>query len=101
MQEAAKFAAQKERFEEDAREARAELDRKNRQLEELQQRLLDEKTGKVTSHEHVQLKFENRQREMEDEHREKLSSMELKLARKEKAIEEMEQRVRRLEHETS
>ena len=87
MEEAAKYSAQKERYEEDAREANLELERKNRQLEELQQRLLDEKTGKVTQQEHVQLRFENRQRELEDEHRDKVTSLELKLSKKEKALE--------------
>ena len=87
VEEAAKYAAQKDRYEEDAREANLELERKNKQLEEMQSRLLDEKTGKVAQQEHVQLRFENRQREMEDDHRDKLTALELKLSKKEKALE--------------
>jgi len=76
-----------------------ELDRKNKQLEQFQEQLLEEKSGRLSQHEHVQLRFENRQKELEDEQRGRVASMELKLANKEGDMYKMEQLILKLNHQ--
>lgn len=51
---------------------------------------MEEKSGRLSQHEHVQLRFENRQKELEEEQRERVASMELKLANKESDMYKME-----------
>jgi len=76
-----------------------ELDRKNKQLEQFQEQLLEEKSGRLSQHEHVQLRFENRQKELEEEQRGRVASMELKLANKEGDMYKMEQLILKLNHQ--
>jgi len=60
---------------------------------------LEEKSGRLSQHEHVQLRFENRQKELEEEQRGRVASMELKLANKEGDMYKMEQLILKLNHQ--
>jgi hypothetical protein len=62
-------------YKEQANQAVFDLERKKEQLEDLQQKMLDNANNKNTSHEGLLWKFENDKRDLEERHRDDLNSM--------------------------
>ena len=96
--ESEKFATEIRLFKDQADKAIRDLERKERQLEEFQEKLLQVQSGKNTVHEDLLFKFEKQRRDLEEKHRDDLSSLEIKLNNKESDIYKMEQLLLKLNH---
>jgi hypothetical protein len=73
--EAERFSTEIRMYKEQANQAVFDLERKKEQLEDLQQKMLDNANNKNTSHEGLLWKFENDKRDLEERHRDDLNSM--------------------------
>tara|TARA_B110000285_G_scaffold225191_1_gene283053 strand:- start:410 stop:646 length:237 start_codon:yes stop_codon:yes gene_type:complete len=73
--EAERFSTEIRMYKEQANQAVFDLERKKEQLEELQQKMLDNANNKNTSHEGLLWKFENDKKDLEERHRDDLNSM--------------------------
>ena len=73
--EAERFSTEIRMYKEQANQAMFDLERKKEQLEELQQKMLDNANNKNTSHEGLLWKFENDKKDLEERHRDDLNSM--------------------------
>lgn len=76
---------------EQADRALFDLDRKNEQLESMQQKVIENHSDKNAAHEGLLFKFENDKKDLEDKQRDEISSMQIKLNNKETDIYKMEQ----------
>jgi hypothetical protein len=73
--EAERFSTEIRMYKEQANQAIFDLERKKEQLEDLQQKMLDNANNKNTSHEGLLWKFENDKKDLEERHRDDLNSM--------------------------
>lgn len=96
--EAEKFSTQIKMHKEQADRAIFDLDRKNEQLESMQQKVIENHSDKNAAHEGLLFKFENDKKDLEDNHRDAISSMQIKLNNKETDIYKMEQLLLQLNH---
>jgi hypothetical protein len=96
--EAERFSTEIKMYKEQANQAVFDLERKKEQLEDLQQKMLDNANNKNTSHEGLLWKFENDKRDLEERHRNDLNSMQIKLNKKEEDIYKMEQLLLQINH---
>lgn len=88
--EAEKYATEIRMHQERTNRAELDLDRKQAQVDDLQQKLFATNQGKNSAHESLLFKFENQKHELEERHRDEVSSMQLKLNNRDSDLHKME-----------